>query len=269
MNGRMPEGIDWRNRLYFSGQGVIHLIDLDGNLVRWGRNWDNFDAGWNEEDGIQTFEQRNVLMKGAQKMARSFLATFVLDSNQDLWGWGSDLSLLLYDGDSHHPPREPVKVLSEVKDVEGADFYAAVVRTDGRLQFWNKSAGYPEPVTIRTGVEKICSLNQMMFIDQQHRLYCYPDGWSNHQEPVLLDTDVEDVGFPAWNIFLVLKTNGTVELTRYFGDRIIILAEDCVQLAGSGYITEDGTFWHCRLEEPRPIAGLATLLRTGSFGRAV
>ena len=112
----------------------MNMIDLDGNLVRWGWNGDNLDAGWSYEDGKQTFMQRNVLMKNVQKVTWGFRASLAIDGNQDLWGWGSNFCLLLYNGDSYHPPREPIKILSGVKDVTAGDFNTAVVRTDGRLQ---------------------------------------------------------------------------------------------------------------------------------------
>lgn len=253
--GPMPEGVDLRNRIYTDRQGTMNVIDLDGNLVRWGWNWDDLDAGWNSEDGRQPYVQRNVLMENVQKVAWGYRASLVIDGNQDLWGWGPNFGLLMYDGDSYHPPREPVRVLSGVKDVAAGDFHTAVVRTDGRLQVWGRievpgdTKCYEKPVTLQTGIEKVCSVNLLMYIDQQHCLYYYPGGWSDQQQPKLLDRDIDDVSLLLWNFFLERKTDGSVWI-RHLNSKPVLLAEDSIQLAYNGYIAPDGTFWSCRENGP-------------------
>ena len=273
----MPEGVDLRDRIYTDFQGTMNMIDLDGNLVRWGWNGDNLDAGWSYEDGKQTFMQRNVLMKNVQKVTWGFRASLAIDGNQDLWGWGSNFCLLLYNGDSYHPPREPIKILSGVKDVTAGDFNTAVVRTDGRLQVWGRidilgdMANYEEPMTLQTGIEKVCSVDTLMYIDQQHRLYYYPDGWGKQHEPKLLDCDIDDVSFLLWNFFLERKTDGSVWI-RHFNSKPVLLAEDSIQLAYNGYITPDGTFWGCRESDPgytliiQPMDSACSILGYGSSG---
>lgn len=249
--GPMPEGVDLRNRLYTDGLGTMTVIDLDGNLVRWGWNWDNLDAGWDNDNGRQPYSQRNVLMKNVQKMTLGSRASLVIDGNQDLWGWGSNFNLLMYDGDPYSPLREPVKILSGVKDADAGIFHTAVVRTDGRLQIWGhmdingEMEGYEKPVTLQTGVKKVCSVEPLMYIDQQHRLYYYPDGWSRQQEPKLLDSDIDNVSLLLWNFFLERKTDGSVWIKKLHSEPVL-LAEDSIQLAYNGYITPDGTFWGCR-----------------------
>ena len=265
--GPMPEGVDLRDRIYTDFQGTMNMIDLDSNLVRWGWNGDNIDAGWSYEVGKQTFLQRNVLMKNVQKVTWGFRASLAIDGNQDLWGWGSNFCLLLYDGDSYHPPREPVKLLSGVKDVTAGDFNTAVVRTDGRLQVWGRidilgdMANYEEPMTLQTGIEKVCSVDTLMYIDQQHRLYYYPDGWGKQHEPKLLDCDIDDVSFLLWNFFLERKTDGSVWI-RHFNRKPVLVAEDSKQLAYNGYIAPDGTFWSCRkLEDVEDDPGLSLIVQ--------
>ena len=251
-DGPMPEGVDLRNRLYTDGLGTMTVIDLDGNLVRWGWNQDDMDAGWNNEDGRQPYSQRNVLMKNVQKMAPGYRASLVVDDNQDLWGWGLNFNLLMYDGDLSHPPKEPVKILSGVKDAAAGVFHTAVVRTDGRLQIWGcmdingEMEGYEKPVTLQTGIEKVCSVDPLMYIDQQHHLYrYYRDKWSNQQKLTLVDSDIDDISFLSWNFFLERKTDGSVWIKKLHREPVL-LAEDSIQLAYNGYITPDGTFWGCR-----------------------
>ena len=270
-DGPMPEGVDLRDRLYTDGFGTMNVIDLDGNFVHWGLNGDAIDTGLEFDNGRQPYSQRSVLMKNVQKMAPGYLAFLAIDNNQDLWGWGSNPHLLMYDGDSNYPTREPIKMLSDVKDVAAGDFEAAVVRTDGRLQVWCRQEGWQKPVTIRTGVEKICSVYTLLHIDQQHCLYYYPDGWSSQQKPKLLDRDIDDVSMLLWNFFLERKTDGSVWI-RHFNSKPVLLAEDSIQLAYNGYITPDGTFWGCRESDPgytliiQPMDSACSILGYGSSG---
>ena len=79
--------------------------------------------------------------------------------------------------------RAPVKVLSGVKDIAPGDFYAAAVRTDGRLQVWGRQEGWEEPVTIRTGVEKVYMAREvLLFLDTGHNLFYFQSSWSEKME---------------------------------------------------------------------------------------
>ena len=141
------------------------------------------------------------------------------------------------------------------------DFEAAVVRTDGRLQAWCRQEGWRKPVTLRTGVEKICSVYTLLHIDQQHCLYYYPDGWSSQQKPKLLDREIDDVSMLLWNFFLERKTDGSVWI-RHFNRTPVLVAEDSKQLAYNGYIAPDGTFWSCRkLEDVEDDPGLSLIVQ--------
>lgn len=259
LNGRLwegpiPEDFDFRNRLFIDGADTCYLIEMDGKMVRWGRNPENIDAGWDGNDGIQPFSKRNVLVEDARKITIGYLTTLAIDCHENLWGWGYIDKLLLREGNS----REPVKVLSGVKDMALGDFYAAAVRTDGRLQVWGRQEGWEEPVTIRTGVEKVYIAREvLLFLDAEHNLSYFQSGWSNKMEgfldePVLLDTEVEDLQFLNFTHFLKLKTDGTVELPDYRQSpqgTSRVLAKDGILINNSGYLTADGTFRRVEIKD--------------------
>lgn len=245
--GPIPEDFDFRNRLFIDGAGTCYLIDMDGKMVRWGDNWDNIDAGWEESDGLQPYRLRNILIEDAKKITIGYRTNLAIDCYENLWGWGYTNKLLLRESSS----REPVKVLSGVKDMALGDFYAAAVRTDGRLQVWGRQEGWEEPVTIRTGVEKVYIAREvLLFLDTEHNLFYFQSGWSEKMEglldePVLLDTEVEDLQFLNFSHFLKLKTDGTVELPDYRQvprETSYVLAKDGILINNSGYLTADGIF---------------------------
>jgi hypothetical protein len=42
----LPDNFIFKDRLYIGGEANYYLIDLEGNLVRWGTNFDQADMGW-------------------------------------------------------------------------------------------------------------------------------------------------------------------------------------------------------------------------------
>lgn len=65
--GPIPDNFQYKDRLYNGGENNYYLIDMEGNLVRWGTNWDNWDMGWEQGGSTdatpQPFNQRNVLVQ--------------------------------------------------------------------------------------------------------------------------------------------------------------------------------------------------------------
>ena len=107
----IPEDFDFKNRLYIGGEASYYLIDTEGNLVRWGTNFDKRDMGWDYGAAPpQSFQLRNILVPNAKKLVLAFGATFVLDKNGDLWGWGISFELLLKKGIIES--NQPVKIAS-------------------------------------------------------------------------------------------------------------------------------------------------------------
>lgn len=254
--GPLPEGLDFRDRIYISGSSSYYLIDMDGNLVRWGRNWDQYDMGW-DENTLQPYSQRNILVPHAKKMAMGYNATLVLDEASVLWGWGSVPWLLLKETppESNHPE----KIMLAVKDIAAGDFYAAAVMEDGTLTVWGRQEGFREPVAIRENVEKVYVLwDTLIFIDDDGNLYGYKDAWSGEmggllEEPLLLDTDVEDIQRLNFDLesLLVLKKDGTMGMTDYYAEpyTFLPLAQDVRQINGSGFISSVGDYWQIFIDE--------------------
>lgn len=82
--GPVPEDFDFRNRLFIDGAGTCYLIDMDGKMVRWGDNWDNIDAGWEESDGLQPYRLRNILIEDAKKITIGYRTNLAIDCYENL-----------------------------------------------------------------------------------------------------------------------------------------------------------------------------------------
>lgn len=252
--GMIPEGFQYKDRLYIGGENNYCLIDMDDNLVRWGTNWDNWDVGWEQENGAaQPFRLRNVLVQHATKYTRGFSASFVLDQNHDLWAWGISPWLLL-DGDTP-PSNEPRRIMSSVKDIATSDFDAAAVLEDGTLKIWGSEEGRREPVTIQNSAEKVYFMwAGFFYIDMAGNLYDDSAVWSDEVEgspevdkdPILLDTNVEDIQDLQSGAMLVLKKDGTVGLLDHHAEPYTFspLAEHVQAINDSGFISANGDYWH-------------------------
>lgn len=82
--GPIPEDFDFQNRLFIDGADTYYLIDIDGKMVRWGDNWDNIDAGWEESDGPQPCRLRNILIEDAQKITIGYRTNLAIDCHENL-----------------------------------------------------------------------------------------------------------------------------------------------------------------------------------------
>lgn len=155
-DGQPSEDCQYGNRLYMGSESNYYLIDADGDLVRWGSNWDNWDMGW-DQGGVQPFDQRNVLVRRAVKYARGFSASFALDENHDLWAW-SGLSLWpAEEGSEETPPNVPRKTMSSVKDIAAGDLDAVIVLESGALRLWRAGESPAYAVDVCENVEKVFS----------------------------------------------------------------------------------------------------------------
>lgn len=248
--GDLPENFDFKDRLYIGGEANYYLIDMEGNLVRWGTNFDQADIGWDyDATSPQPFRLRNILVPNAQKLTFGFRTTFVLDKNGDLWGWGISAPLLLKEEIANL--NRPEKIMSSVKDIAAGDFYAAAVMNDSSLVIWGREDVYREPIPVQENVKSVRVIREMLFfIDLDSNLYYFPNGSSMNldgfmEEPVLLDTDVDDVQYLNFRTILVLKTDGTVGIPDYRDKQAFqALAHDAQLINQSGYVSVDGDFWH-------------------------
>lgn len=246
----IPEDFDFKNRLYIGGEASYYLIDTEGNLVRWGTNFDKRDMGWDYGAAPpQSFQLRNILVPNAKKLVLAFGATFVLDKNGDLWGWGISFELLLKKGIIES--NQPVKIMSSVKDIDAGDFYGAAVMEDGALKIWGRDANYQNPVSVQENVKSVHVIREVLFfVDSCSNLYYFPNGSSANmdgfsEKPMCLDTNVEDVQYLNYETILVLKTDGTVGIPDYREKRPFqVLAYNAQTINQSGYISEDGNYWH-------------------------
>jgi hypothetical protein len=246
----LPDNFIFKDRLYIGGEANYYLIDLEGNLVRWGTNFDQADMGWDyDATSPQPFRLRNILVPNAQKLTFGFCTTFVLDKDGDLWGWGISAPLLLKE--ESEALNQPEKVMSSVNDIAAGDFYVAAVMNDGTLDIWGTEDGYREPISVQENVKSVCVIREMLFfIDLDSNLYYFPNGSSVNmdgfmEEPVLLDTDVDDVQYLNFRTILVLKTDGTVGIPNYTENQSFqVLAHDAQYINQSGYVSADGDFWH-------------------------
>lgn len=259
--GEIPPDFNFKDKLCISGEGSYYLIDMDGNLVRWGTNWDNMDPGWPYAvSPPQPFRMRNILVPQAKKMVFAFRNTLVLTETGDLWGWGPYGQLLLR-AQSEEPveSNQPQKFLTSVKDIAAGDFYAAAVMNDHTLCIWGKQDGWQEPVTIREQVQSVHVTREILyFIDLDANLYYFPNGWSENmdgfwEEPILLDTEIEDMQFLNYEGILLLKTDGTVGIPHYreSSSTFQALAHDAKQINASGYLTENGDYWRIYTQDGR------------------
>lgn len=246
----IPENFNFKNRLYIGGEASYYLIDMDDNLVRWGTNFDKNDMGWDHGAAPpQPFHLRNTLIPNTKKLILAFGASFALDKNGDLWGWGISSQLLLKKelGGSN----QPVKIMSSVKDVDAGDFYGAAVMEDGTLKIWGRDANYLNPVSVRVNVKSVHVIREILFfVDSNSNLYYFPNGSSMNmdgflEEPVFLDTSVEDVQYLNYETILLLKTDGTVGIPNYRENRSFnVLAHHARLINQCGYVSDNGEFWH-------------------------
>ena len=260
----LPEDFDGTDRLYL-GWGTYYLIGLDGSLVRWGNNLDNMDMGWDcGGSQPQPFALRSVLVPHAKKMVWGYRTPLVLDESGDLWGWGQSPNILLWDVDkaleedpeTEVPRRQPIKVMSQVKDMAAGLFFALAVKEDGTLWAWgavDHEFRIEDPVLLRERVKRAAVTERIYFIDQEDNLYGYPEGIVPDRDgtpktPVLYDTGVADIRSWSGARDLVLKTDGTLGIVNYneANGAFSPLADGVRHLAGSGYIAEDGSFWNIR-----------------------
>lgn len=259
--GPIPDNFQYKDRLYIGGENNYYLIDMEGNLVRWGTNWDNWDMGW-EQGGstnitLQSFNQRNVLVQHAVKYVRSFRASFVLDENHNLWAWSATYAWPLMDSEGDMPFNEPRIIMSSVRDIAASDLDMAVVMEDGTLRLWRSNKGLQKPVDICENAEKVFSTRSgYYYIDTAGNLYHMDCILPNEPgsplradvEPILLDTEVADIA-DAYDPFvgdlLVLKKNGMVELLndQDAPPTVTSLAEYARAINGSGFNSADGDYW--------------------------
>lgn len=246
----IPEDFDFKNRLYIGGEASYYLIDTEENLVRWGTNFDKRDMGWGYGAAPpQSFQLRNILVPNAKKLVLAFGATFVLDKSGDLWGWGISSELLLKKDIIES--NQPVKIMSSIKDIDAGDFYGAAVMEDGSLKVWGRDINYQNPVLVQQNIKSVHVIREILFfVDSRSNLYCFPNGSSTNmdgfsEKPICLDTNVEDVQYLNYETILVLKTDGTVGIPDYRGRRPFqVLAYNAQSINQSGYISEDGNYWH-------------------------
>lgn len=255
-DGQLPEDCQYGNKLYMGGENNYYLIDADGDLVRWGSNWDNWDMGW-DQCGDQPFDQRNVLVRRAVKYVRGFSASFALDENHDLWAW-SGLSLWPAEEDSEEiPSNVPRKIMSSVKDIAAGDLDAVIVLEGGALRLWRAGESLAYAVDVCENVEKVFFTRSGYYcIDAAGNLYsldnALPDGLGEPRpaagHPAILETEVADIADAHSDFvgdFLVLKRDGTVELLN---DRetpcvITLVAEGAREINGTGFVSADGAYW--------------------------
>lgn len=246
----LPEHFVFKDRLYIGGEANYYLIDMEGNLVRWGTNIDQADMGWNYDAATpQPFRLRTILMPNAQKLTFGFRTTYVLDKNGDLWGWGITVPLL--QKEEAGSLNQPEKMMSSVRDMAAGDFYIAAVREDGTLDIWGSEEEDRGPISVREHVKSVCVIREMLFfIDSDANLYYFPNGSSMNmdgfmEEPVLLDTDVDDVQYLNFRTILVLKTDGTVGIPSDMENwSFQTLAHGAQYINQSGYVSVDGHYWH-------------------------
>jgi hypothetical protein len=89
-------------------------------------------------------------------------------------------------------------------------------------------------------------------------LYYFSNGWSENmdgfwEEPILLDTEIEDMQFLNYEGILLLKTDGTVGIPHYreSPSTFQTLAHDAKQINASGYLTENGDYWRIYTQDGR------------------
>lgn len=259
--GPIPDNFQYKDRLYIGGENNYYLIDIEGNLVRWGTNWDNWDMGW-EQGGstdvtLQAFNQRNALVQHAVKYVRSFSASFVLDENHNLWAWSAANAWPLMDSEGDKPFNEPRIIMSSVRDIAASDLDMAVVMEDGTLKLWGSDKDLQKPRDICKNAEKVFNTRSgYYYIDTAGNLYnmdCIsPNGPGSplreNVEPILLDTEVADIADaydPFVGVLLVLKKNGMVELlnSQDAPPTVTLVAEHARAINGSGFISADGDYW--------------------------
>lgn len=259
--GPIPDNFQYKDRLYNGGENNYYLIDMEGNLVRWGTNWDNWDMGWEQGGSTdatpQPFNQRNVLVQHAVKYVRSFSASFVLDENHNLWAWSATYAWPLMDSEGDKPSNEPRIIMSSVRDIAASDFDTAVVMENGTLRLWGNDKNLQEPADICKNAEKVFSTRSgYYYIDITENLYDMDCVFPNEPggslrtdvEPLLLDTevvDIADANDPFVGDLLVLKKNGMVELLndQDVPPTVTPLAEYARAINGSGFISADGDYW--------------------------
>ena len=151
---------------------------------------------------------------------------------------------------------QPVKIMSSVRDVDAGDFYGAAVMEDGTLKIWGRDANYLNPVSVQENVKSVHVIREILFlVDSNSNLYYFPNGSSMNMdgfldEPVFLDTSVEDVQYLNYETILVLKTDGTVGIPDYKENRPFnVLAHNVQLINQKGYVSDSGEFWHIITED--------------------
>lgn len=148
--------------------------------------------------------------------------------------------------------------MSSVKDVDAGDFYGAAVMEDGTLKIWGRDADYLDPVSVRENVKSVHVIREILFfVDSGSNLYYFPNGSSMNMDdflddPVFLDTTVEDVQYLNYETILLLKTDGTVGIPNYRENRSFnVLAHHARLINQCGYVSDSGDFWHIITEDDK------------------
>lgn len=108
-----------------------------GTLVGWGSAaGGRLGMGF---DLLHPYAARKTLARNVIAFDCGSTAVMYVDSNQVLWGWGTNYQLLLADDISFLNTK--VKLMEGVTDVAVGSNYAAAIKTDGSLWTWGQNVG--------------------------------------------------------------------------------------------------------------------------------
>ena len=268
---------NFQNRLYITGENTYYLIENNGDLVRWGTNFDQHDIGW-PNDYPQPFDARSTLIQNITQFNWGYGTYVAIDNNNTLWGWGPQTWHLLDNNITN--TKQPKEILASVQNIALGDFYAAVVLTDGSLQIWGNQDGYNCPQTIQTNVKKVCIIRDCLFyLDTNGNLFSYDQGNSHNLSgfltaPLILGSNIQDIQILNYQHLFVLKDNFCAEILDFATGHIISIpvATDVCQICTSGYYSS-GVFHHVTVKDSdivshaEPQVVYATYNVTGDYAK--
>ena len=233
-------------------------ISPNGTLVGWGSNRLNRIGGmlhW------RPYIARKCITTDVNAFSCGSTAAMYVDSENVLWGWGTNTELLF--ADEAVTPNRKVQVMEDVRDVAVGFQHAAVIKTDGSLWIWgrqipsfNSDAGENivsldgakrySPERIMEQMEKVYVIEEVTFaISESDELYIIEvnEGY----KPRLVAQQVKSVAYLGDNtLYQYLTSNGDVfviDIISNIKQESRLLENDVRSICSGGLIKKDSSLW--------------------------
>lgn len=233
-------------------------ISPNGTLVGWGSNTLNRIGGilhW------RPYIARKCITTDVNAFSCGSTATMYVDSENVLWGWGTNVGLLL--ANEAVTPNRKVRVMEDVRDVAVGFQHAAVIKTDGSLWIWGRQipsykSGVGEdivslygdkrysPEKIMDKMKKVYVIEEVTFaISESDDLYIIEvnEGY----KPRFVAQQVKSVAYLGNNtLYQYLTYNGdvfTIDIISNVNQENGLLENDVRSICHGGLIKGDASLW--------------------------